>query len=113
MGVQDGGGDPWGVSHTVFSVGPLSQASDTHWKHMCLLATNHTSEKSLKSRYLYSLFRSQELTDSHAQRVGVHLRPLVPGQGPRLKHRAHGNWDVDGGRPPVSAALPSARALRV
>ena len=69
MGVQDGGGDPWGESHTVFIVGTLSQASDTHWKHMCLLSTNHTSEKSLKSRYLYSLFRSQELTDSRAQRV--------------------------------------------
>ena len=50
MGVQDGGGDPWGESHTVFIVGTLSQASDTHWKHMCLLSTNHTSEKSLRSR---------------------------------------------------------------
>ena len=80
LGCRTAGG-PLGESHTVFIVGTLSQASDTHWKHVCLLSTNHTSEKPLKGCYLYPLLRSQELTDSHAQSLCTSAHSC-PGRDP-------------------------------
>ena len=74
--------DPWGDSHTVFIVVRLSQVSDTHLKHVHSLSTNHTSEKLLRSRYFYLLFRSRELTDSHAQMVGYSFAHSAPGRDP-------------------------------
>ena len=80
-GVQDGGGTPGGIVTPSSSWRPFHRCH-THLKHVRVLSTNHTSKKPLKSRYLYSLFRSQDLTDSHAQTVGRTFTCSCPGRDP-------------------------------